>query len=353
MHEKLNKPRLVITIIFMFLIILLICLAIFFYMLSPVNKIKKDKKYEVLTGSSINEIIEDLDKKGYIRSTFYTKIYLKFKKNISFKAGTYTLNDKYSTIKIIEVLSSDKYTSDDTIMITFKEGFSVNEFINTISTNFNITPEEIENKLKDKEYLNKLIKNYWFITEEILNENIRYSLEGYLFPNTYSFYKDSSIEDILKILLDETDKVLTKYKSDIKKSNYSVHKILTMASIIEKEAILDDDRSLVSSVFYNRLKEEMKFQSCATLGYAIKEWKLSYTDEDMKENSLYNTYKYLGFPPGPISNAGEKSVLAAIKPTESDYLYFMADVCSSNPKTYFSRTYEEHTKKVNKYLNCN
>ena len=127
---------------------------------------------------------------------------------------------------------------------------------------------------------------------------------------------------------------------------------LTLASIVTMEVQNGDDQKMVASVFYNRLDANMKFQSCATLGYAIGEWKLIYSESDKQVDSPYNTYMYAGFPPGPGNNAGEESIKAAIYPAESDYYYFMADVCGESPVTHFAKTYKEHVSNVNKYLTC-
>ena len=352
-RRKLNVKRLVIAIIMLIVIFMLFAVSLFFFMLSPVGKSKSDIKYVVESGTTPYEVFKDLEEKNIIRSELFTKLYVKLTgSNIEFKAGTYTINDSMGSIEIIKVLSGTDYISGDEISLTFKEGFEMVDFIEIVSSNTNIKEEEIKGKLKDKEYIKGLIEKYWFLTEDVLDEDIYYSLEGYLFPNTYFVNKNGNIEQIIETMLNETERVLNKYKDDIENSEYTVHELLTMASIIEKEATLDEDRPLVASVFYNRLDVGMPFQSCATLGYAIGEWKLTYTQADKDTDSPYNTYVYAGFPPGPGDNAGEESIEAAIYPAESDYYYFMADVCSENPKTYFSKNYEEHVSYVNKYLTC-
>ena len=157
------------------------------------------------------------------------------------------------------------------------------------------------------------------------------------------------MEEITYKMLDKMDEVLSKYKNDIK--DYSIHEILTLASIVEHEAILDEDRPKIARVFLNRLDTGMKLQSCATLGYAINEWKLTYTNSDFAVDSLYNTYKYYGLPVGPGGMAGEESIKAVIYPDDNDYLYFLANVFDANSnKTYYSKTYSEHQQKCLIYL---
>lgn len=352
-RRKLNVKRLVIAIIMLIIILLLFLVSLFFFMLSPVGKTKSDIEYTIESGTTPYEVFKDLEEKDIIRSELFTKLYVKLTgNNIEFKAGTYTINDSLGSIQIIKVLSGNNYSNGNEVSLTFKEGFEIVDFIEIIINNTNIIEEEIKEKLNDKEYLKSLIEKYWFITDEVLNEDIYYSLEGYLFPNTYFVNNNGNIEQIIETMLKETERVLNKYKEDIENSEYTVHELLTMASIIEKEAVLDEDRPLVASVFYNRLNANMKFQSCATLGYAIGEWKLIYNENDKQVDSPYNTYMYTGFPPGPGNNAGEESIKAAIYPAVSEYYYFMADVCGENPVTHFAKTYKEHVNNVNKYLTC-
>ena len=351
--KKLNVKRLVIAIIMLIVILALFMVSLFFFMLSPISKSKSDIEYTVDSGMTPYEVFKDLENKNIIRSELFTKIYAKLSgKNLEFEAGTYKINDTMSSIEIIDVLNGASYNNTEEVSLTFKEGFEIADFIEIVSTNTNITEEEIESKLNDKEYTKSLIEKYWFITEDVLDEDIYYSLEGYLFPNTYFVDPHGTVEDIISKMLSETERVLNKYKEDIEKSEYTVHELLTMASIIEKEAILNEDRPLVASVFYNRLDANMKFQSCATLGYAIGEWKLIYSESDKQVDSPYNTYMYAGFPPGPGNNPGEESIKAAIYPAESEYYYFMADVCGESPVTHFAKNYEEHVNNVNKYLTC-
>ena len=352
-RRKLNVKRLVIAIIMLIIILILFSVSLLFYMLSPVGESKSDMEYTIESGITPYEVFKDLEEKNIIRSELFTKLYVKLTgNNVEFKAGTYTINDSMGSIEIIKVLSGTNYSSGEEVSLTFKEGFEIVDFIEIVSSNTNITEEEIKEKLNDEEYIKSLIEKYWFITDDVLDKDIYYSLEGYLFPNTYFVNKNGTIEQVIETMLNETERVLNKYQEDIENSEYTVHELLTMASIIEKEATLDEDRPLVASVFYNRLDANMKFQSCATLGYAIGEWKLIYSESDKQVDSPYNTYMYAGFPPGPGNNAGEESIKAAIYPAESDYYYFMADVCGESPVTHFAKTYKEHVSNVNKYLTC-
>ena len=223
-----------------------------------------------------------------------------------------------------------------------------------IAENTNNSEEDVYSLLENKEYINALIEKYWFITEEIKNEDIYYPLEGYLFPDTYQFEnKDVKVEKIFETLLNQMEKKLNQYKQDIEKSKYSVHEILSAAAIIENEAVFDKDRKDVAGVIYNRLKENMAIQSDVTTYYAFK---IDMGSRDLYSSDInkYNPYNTRGpnmtgkLPVGPISMISIESIEAAINPNENNYIYFVAD---KNGKVYFTRTYDEHMQKVNELKN--
>ena len=175
--------------------------------------------------------------------------------------------------------------------------------------------------------------------------------EGYLFPDTYLFPKDSKIEDIIIIMTNNFD---AKYKTlGSSKTRFSKEEIVTLASLIEREAKHDDDRPVVSSVINNRLSLGMKLDIDATIQYALgyqesekRWWKSSLTDADKKLNSNYNTYLVAGLPPAPISNPGLSSLQAAINPAETDYLYYITDSKGTN---HYAKTFIEHEANIQKY----
>ena len=211
--------------------------------------------------------------------------------------------------------------------------------------------EDIYSILNDEEYLDSLIQKYWFITEDVKNEKIYYSLEGYLFPNTYEFFIDEvSVKEIFNKMLDEMEKQLKPYKEDIEKSKYSIHELLTMASIVELEGKSISDRNEVAGVFYNRLKSNNTLGSDVTTYYGAK---VNMSDRDLyqKEINTANDYNTRNaslagkLPIGPICNPSISSIKAALYPKETNNYYFVAD---KNGKTYFTKTYNEHLRTVSK-----
>lgn len=336
------------VIIFLVVLIILTC-GSYKIGTSSVSKDSFEVKITIPKESTYLSISNLLKENNLIRSESFYKIYIKIFKPNNLKAGIYTLNRNMNVKEIVDTLEGN--VKSEEITITIPEGKHIEEVAEIISSKINMSKEDILLYWQNEEVLNSLIDKYWFLTDVIKKEGIRYSLEGYFFPDTYSILKESKIEDITYKMLDKMDEVLSKYKEEISNSNFNVHEILTLASIVEHEAILDSDRPMIAGVFINRLDKSMKLQSCATVGYAINEWKLSYDYKDLQTDSPYNTYFYEGLPIGPGNMPGELSIEAVLRPTKHDYYYFLANVNDKDSKkTYYSKTYSEHRQKCVKYL---
>lgn len=336
------------VIIFLVVLIILTC-GSYKIGTSSVSKDSFEIKITIPKESTYLSISNLLKENNLIRSESFYKIYIKIFKPNNLKAGIYTLNRNMNVKEIVDTLEGN--VKSEEITITIPEGKHIEEVAEIISSKINMSKEDILLYWQNEEVLNSLIDKYWFLTDVIKKEGIRYSLEGYFFPDTYSILKESKIEDITYKMLDKMDEVLSKYKEEISNSNFNVHEILTLASIVEHEAILDSDRPMIAGVFINRLDKSMKLQSCATVGYAINEWKLSYDYSDLQTDSPYNTYFYEGLPIGPGNMPGELSIEAVLRPTKHDYYYFLANVNDKDSKkTYYSKTYSEHRQKCVKYL---
>ena len=357
-EEKPKKKKLkiwvkVLIILFLLLILtIIIVFAGFNYLLSPTTNKDNKISFEVETGKTVYSVGEKLYKKGLIRNYFAYKIYVKLNNINEYKAGIYEINQNYGTKKIVDILKTNSYKKEG-VTITFKEGKTIRSVAKTISENTSFKEEEVLSKLNDKTYIDSLIEKYWFLTDEIKKENIYYPLEGYLYAETYTFSLNPTIESIIEIMLDQTDKVFTKYKSLFEQSEYSVNELVTLASIIESEGIYEDDRKNIAGVFYNRLKTGMPLGSDVTTYYAFK-IDLGTRDLTYKELNTYNPYNTRGpnmegkLPPGAISNFRESSLAAALEPTNNDYYYFVAD---KSGKTHFTKNYAEHEKIITKLKN--
>ena len=248
-----NKKGIVI-IILMGIIILVGCVGVFWYgsQIGPVNeKEKKDITVEVESGMSTEKLLNLLYKEGLIKNTFVSKVYIKLNGIKGLQAGKYTLNTGMSLDEILTQISSGEVV-DEKIKITFLEGKNMKWIAKEIASKTNNKEEDVFNLLEDQKYIDSLISEYWFLTDEIKDENIYYPLEGYLYPDTYTFEnKDVSVKTIFETMLDKMSKVLSKYKTE----NTNIHKLLTITSIVELEGTSNENRPKIASVLYNRIKK--------------------------------------------------------------------------------------------------
>lgn len=330
------------------LIIVFTLVGLYFYFIKSHGKNEKIV-INITEGETYSTIGDKLKDSGLIKSKLAYKIYIKLNKPKSLEHGDYILNKSNNLIEIIETMEKGSVNLQDTKTITFVEGKNMRYFISKITSEFSITEEEILNKLKDEEYLDTLINKYWFLTDSIKNKDLYYSLEGYLYPATYEIDKTKDVKTIFAAMLDKMNTELTKYKEDIEKSNYTVHELLTLASIVELEAGNASDRGDVAGVFNNRVKNNWTLGSDVTTYYALKidDFTYSLTNTELATCNKYNTRStcFNGLPVGPISNPGDESIKASIYPTDTKAYYFVAD-CSG--KTYLSSTYNEHNNIINK-----
>lgn len=347
--RKLKKPvKIVLGIIVFFISAVLIGILLFNFLLGPVSNESEEVLFEVESGSSVYSVGEKLKEEGLIKNDIAYKIYVRLNGVNEYKAGIYKLDKSYSTKHIIELLTGDYYERNG-ITITFKEGITIRDVAKEIASQTTISESEFYAVLEDDAYIDSLIEKYWFLTDDIKSEDIYYPLEGYLFPETYTFGYNATPEEIIEVMLDQTDKIFSKYRSLIDQNSYSIHELATLASMVESEGILDEDRKMIAGVFYNRLNAGMSLGSDVTTYYAFKV-DIGERDLTKSEINTYNPYNTRGpgmagkLPVGPISDFGESSFSAVLTPTNSDYYYFVAD---KSGKTHFTKTYEEHQVLIN------
>lgn len=339
-----NKIILIIAII---ILIIIISLIWYFISISQVSRDNVEKEITIPLGSGTDKIAEILKENKLIKNKISFKIYVKLNQISNFQAGTYYLNQNMNVKEITEKLQTGIMHDPNQISITYIEGKNMRWFAKKIEEITNNSQEDVMNVLKDESYINSLIDKYWFLTDEIKQQEIYYSLEGYLFPDTYSIKnKEVTVQEIFEKMLDKMESVLEEYKDEIDESRYTVHEILTIASIIETESMNEDGRKDVSSVIYNRLNSGMAIQSDVTTYYAVKA-DMGERDLYQKELDAYNAYNTRGpnmegkLPIGPISSVSKSSIEAALKPNDTDYIFFVAD---KNGKLYFTKNTSEHNK---------
>lgn len=248
--------------------------------------------------------------------------YLRYKKiDSKIKAGNYSLNGEYTLKEIFEKFTKGEY---EQVKIVIPEGFTLKQIKNRLLEN------GIINEKKFEEALN-LRKDFYYLPSTG-------NFEGFFFPDTYYV---SKTEDEGAIIDKFLNRFLEKYPVEKYRDKNDFYQKLIMASIIEKEAYYKDERAIISSVFYNRIKKGMRLQSCATVEYLYDYQKGKLYYKDIEIESPYNTYRVKGLPPAPISNPGEKSMEASMNPAVTDYLYFVAD---SSRRHTFSKEYNNHLK---------
>lgn len=310
-----------------------------------------DEKVELTIekGTSPSKIGELLEEKGLIRSNTFYKIYLKLFNVNNLKAGKYELNKNMSLEEILSKLKEGNNYNEEEISLTFREGINMRSIAKVIANNTDNTETAVFDLLKNEEYLKGLINDYWFITEDILNKDIYYSLEGYLYPDTYRFNsRKVTVEEIFNKLIKKMDNVLTPLKEQIEKSEFNVHQILTLASIAELESKDKEDyREKIISVFANRLDKKMSLGSDITTRYSIKlDDKRALKKSEYQTVNAYNTRSETmagKLPAGPISMPSSSSILAVLNYPETDYLYFIANIQTG--ETFFYSKYSDFEKK--------
>ena len=339
-----KKKKIFIIIISVIVVLLILGISLFFFSLKPINKTPEVVNFTVNNGDSKMEIVNNLKKANLIRNKYVTLVYIFSSGNTNIQAGNYELSRDMSTQEIITILANGdaKFDERATVSITFKEGITLEKYMEILADDTNLDYDTLIKEINDPDYLQTLIEDYWFLTDEILNTDIYYGLEGYLYPETYEFYVDTTLDMAIRKMLDVTNNKLTAIKEDIEKSNYSVHEILTMASIVEKEAISDSDRAKVAQVIYKRLDINMSLGMDVTSYYGVrKDMSEILTQVDLDDNNPYNTRvtSFKGLPVGPICNPSISSINAVLNPASTDYVYFFADVVTGI--VYFTDDHDE------------
>ncbi|MDL2289147.1 endolytic transglycosylase MltG [Clostridia bacterium OttesenSCG-928-F22] len=302
-------------------------------------------------GASVSRIASILEDQGIIRNKSVFKLTVDLmERSGKLRSGTYHLSPSMTMENVLDIIS-DGNTGDQEVRVTIKEGKTVEEIAaELVKMNLLNNTTEFLKLCNDVERY----KNYSFISEmsEETLAGKKYALEGYLFPDTYRFYSNASANEIIVKMLNQFNKV---YSNEIIQKaealNMTTDEVVIMASIIEREA-KKDDFTKVSAVFQNRLRQDMRFESCATVQYLIGSKKLVLSEQEMSIDSPYNTYRNAGLPAGAISNPGLAAIEAAVDPDatllKEGYLFF----CLTEPETgvlVFAKTNAEHEANKAKY----
>ena len=291
-----------------------------------------DIAVEIPNGTGASMIVEILDDAGLVRNKTCAKINAKIGGYNNRQANTYLFNKGMSFQQMMKIINEGDFDYLVKESIEVKDGARLTQVAAAISDQLPYSSEEILEKWKDREYLSELIGKYWFLTDDILDEKVMNPLEGYLYADTYIITSGSdTIEGFTEMCLDRMDQELTARKEQIEASGFSVHEFLTLTSIVTKEATAGDQPA-VAGVFMNRLDSGMSLGSDVTVGYIFDIDRVELKKSQLDSDNPYNTRKFAGLPPGPISTVIGDAMDAVLNYEKSDDLFFFAD---ENGKVHF------------------
>lgn len=336
--------------------------------INPADKTSTEYvQVEIPSGSGNKMIGQILEQAGVIKSGTVFNYYTKFRNYTNFQSGYYNLQKSMSLDEIAAELQKGG-TAEPTrpalgkVLVT--EGYTIEQIAQAITSNANTkdttdkTPfkkEDFLSLVTDSRFINKMMQKYPKLLANLPSASeARYQLEGYLFPATYNYYKETTLEELVEDMIATMDSQLLPYYDQIAASGRTVNDVLTLASLVEKEGSTDDDRKMIASVFNNRLAQGMPLQSNIAILYAMgKLGQKTTLAEDAGINteiaSPYNIYQNPGLMPGPVDSPSLSAIKATIAPAKTNYLYFVADVKTGN--VYYAEGYEEHSANVERYVN--
>lgn len=333
--------------------------------LQPVDP--NSKQYmtvQIPDGSNAQEIGSTLEKSGVIKNGLVFTFYVKYKNYNELKSGYYNLQKSMSVEDVIKELQKGGTPEPQEVTLanlTIPEGYTLEQIAQTVGQlqgDFKepLTAEAFLAKVQDETFISQEVAKYPNLLESLpaKDSGVRYRLEGYLFPATYTIKENTTVESLIDEMLAAMDKNLSSHYAAIKEKNLTVNELLTIASLVEKEGAKTEDRKLIAGIFYNRLNLGMPLQSNIAILYA--EGKLgqniSLSDDaaiDTSIDSPYNVYTKVGLMPGPVDSPSLDAIESSINQTKSDYLYFVANV--QDGKVYYSTTLEEHDRNVQEHIN--
>lgn len=315
-------------------------------MLEPVDAAATDD-YQIVdipSGANAEIIAVILEDENLIQNEMVFRYYVR-QHNLGqgFMAGRYQLSPSMSLQQIIEKLTTgDSYS--ETAWFTIPEGLRIEEIAAKLAEEGLVNSDRFLELARQPG--SDLLEEFPYL-QDVGNSDIEYHLEGYLFPDTYEVYTDASEEAIIRIMLHSMDSIINdpEHKERIEELDYNLHQVLTLASLVEREAAVDQERPRIAGVIYNRLEIGQLLQIDATIQYILGETKEFLLYSDLEIPSPYNTYQHTGLPPGPIAAPGKLSIEAALYPEDTDYFFYNYKYDGTG-EHYFSHTYAEHLENV-------
>ena len=307
----------------------------------PVDSSSQEKiSVDIPSGSGTAAIGRILEEDGVIKSARQFKIKSRMDKNDGkYRTGVYELSPSMDMDEIMQILMDG---SQNTLRFMVPEGYTLKQIADKFAETGNGTAEDFLNETQNGDF-------DFEYNDQMVDGEKRY--EGFLYPDTYEIYKNESAHGIIQRMLTRFEQVYDAAADEatVDTSKYSVFDLVTVASLIEREVKLDEERPLVASVIYNRLNKNMKLQMCSTVQYALGTPKARLMNSDLKIDSPYNTYQNAGLPAGPIASPGQASISAALHPADTDYLYFVLTSAGSG-KHNFASTGDDFSSYREDYL---
>lgn len=302
---------------------------------------------EIPEGTPVSTMGDMLEEQGLIRSSSAFSLLVRVQgAAANLQAGVHDLSPSMTMPEIVAALQEGAEEAG-MLKVTVNEGLTVDQIAEVVADSTSYSAEDFLNLMSNQEFLAQLVQRYPILTDSYNNPNVRYVLEGYLFPATYDVAQGETLESLVTQMVDKTNEVLSKYQADIDASSYSLQDIMSIASLVEKEGQTTEDRKLIAGVFYNRLEQGMPIQSDISVLYALGTHKEMVTYDDLEVDSPYNLYTNAGLPPGPMNSPSEDAIAAALEPTDNDYLYFYANLKTG--EVFYTDDYEQHQAWAQEY----
>ena len=340
--------RIALVLFFLLVIILAAGAGLNYYyndMLQPAKPeaTEEYEEVEIPTGANTESIAANLYDKGLIQNEYVFRFYVhRHDLSRDFIAGTYRLSPSMSTPEIIEhIREGDVYA--ETVWFTIPEGYWVDLIAERLAEKNLVDQERFLELARDA---SPEVEEEFPFLKEIEDPDIKYQLEGYLYPDTYEVYSDADEEDVIRLMLKQMDDVISEeHEERMEQMELTLHEVLTLAAMVEREARVDHERARIAGVMFNRLEIGQRLEIDATIQYILGEPEEFLTYDHLEVDSPYNTYQHEGLPPGPIAAPGKPSIEAVLYPEDTDY-YFYNYKYDDSGEHYFSKTYEEHMENV-------
>lgn len=337
-------------------VIMLVCIAVVVFAVTQIGRNwlvpanandTQIVEVEIPEGTPVSTMGDILEEQGLIRSSSAFSLLVRVQgAAANLQAGVHDLSPSMTMPEIVAALQEGAEEAG-MLKVTVNEGLTVDQIAEVVADSTSYSAEDFLNLMSNQEFLAQLVQQYPILTDSYNNPNVRYVLEGYLFPATYDVAQGETLESLVTQMVDKTNEVLSKYQADIDASSYSLQDIMSIASLVEKEGQTTEDRKLIAGVFYNRLEQGMPIQSDISVLYALGTHKEMVTYDDLEVDSPYNLYTNAGLPPGPMNSPSEDAIAAALEPTDNDYLYFYANLKTG--EVFYTDDYEQHQAWAQEY----